>query len=963
MQVMRSIASLTFVFSLFAVLLALPPGAHAATSIVLPGLQEPVSVTLDTDGVPHIIAQNDLDLNRVEGYLHARDRFFQMDTTRRQASGDLAELFGPSQIGSDIANRTLGLRRAAERTAMALSPGETALLQSYADGVNAFLSTNPLPIEYLFLELTIARPWNIVDTLVVGKAIAASLSLDIDIGPTLELQAYVAAGISGGFDGQALFFEDIRRSAPFDPASTVPDATNGTPFLSAKVTKINRTFLARAAEGASRVKAKFDVSPLLSHSINRRENFIGSNEWGVAADKTVEGRPLIANDPHLSLNIPSTFYDWHLIVEGDPDKGDMNVSGVGFPGTPGVIQGQTDRVTWGSTVNPMDVSDIFQDTLIVGPVCFAVPSFVCIDSDSTLHAVDVQFGVTYLFNVIGDFIPNNLLPATLPPGTDIIATVPFRSFGPILDIDDPSVLVTGGSTTALVLQYTGFHATRELQTFLTWNRAQNLDDFLEGLADFDVGSQNWAYTDVDGNLAYFTSAENPLRKDLEAGTVAGGVPPFFIRDGSGPANWVPDPTHSQGQAIPFAILPFEEMPHTINPENGWFVNANNDPAGTTLDNNPLNQVRPSKPTAIYYLNPGYAAGFRGGRITRLIKSKIDAAELISRKDMKKFQANVQVLDAEIMTPFLLTALANASDAGAPPELAALAADTGIAEAVGRLADWDFSTPTGIPEGYDASDKDGVRSNNVKAAEKDASVAATIYNLWRAKAINATIDSTLGALGVPGAGSTDALKALKHLLEQAPFTGVGASGVDFFPAPATLTDAGDRRDVVLLTAVRTALDALASNTFTAAFGNSTDQDDYRWGKLHRITFDHPFISSFSIPPAAGFSNLSPSLSGLSRDGGFGAVNASSYSARAAGLNSFKFGSGPVRRYVGGPRVTKGTDRIHGVNVTPGGPSGNPFSPNYATTLATWLTADYHEVPMGKNIPKNKTQIDETFVPSP
>jgi penicillin amidase len=938
-----------------------PTSSAVAAEINLPGLIGAVEVTLDTQGVPHIIAQNDFDLTRVEGYIHARDRFFQMDLTRRQVSGDLAEVLGIGLLGSDIQSRTIGLRRAAERSVTALSTREEGLLQAYADGVNEYLANNPLPIEYGLLELTQARPWDIVDTLVVGKAISASLSLDIDIGPTLQLQGFIGAGIAGDFDGEVLFFEDVVRSAPMDPAATVPDATNMTHFISAKAKKSGRTYLAKAAAGAKRIQEKFSGIALLDDAMNRRDTFVGSNEWGVAADKTESGRPIIANDPHLSLNIPSTFYEWHLVVEDDPEDGNMNVSGVGFPGAPGVILGQNERITWGATVNPMDVSDIFSDELhVLLPECFLIGAIACIKSEGAFHAVELEFP-SYLYNVTGDMIFDNLVVAALTPAQSTIATVPFRSFGPILDVEDPSVLVGGGITTALTLQYTGFHATRELSAFQAWNRAQNLSDFLDGLADFDVGSQNWAYADVDGNLAYFTSAENPLRKDLEMGAVI-GLPPFFIRDGSGPNNWVPDLAHSQGQAIPFDIIPFSEMPHTINPVNGFFVNANNDPAGTTLDNDPLNQVRPSKPTAIYYLNPGYAIGMRAGRITRLVEAAVEAGG-VTRKDLQKQQENTQQLDAELMTPFLLTAFANASDAGAPAELSALAADPEIAEAVGRLAAWDFSTPTGIPEGYDASDKNGVRSNNVKKAEKQAAVAATIYNVWRAKAIKAVVSTTLSGLGAPGVGSSDGLKALDNLLVQAPFTGVGASGVNFFSEPAALTDAEDRRDATLLTALRTALDALASNDFLAAFGNSTDQDDYLWGKLHRITFDHPFVPAFSIPPAAGFEDLSSSLPGLSRDGGYNVVNASGFSAIADGSNEFRFGSGPVRRYVGGPKQDGPTLKISGVNVMPGGPSENPFSPNYATQLGLWLTADQHEVPMGMNIPKKNTQSEDTFVPSP
>ena len=203
----------------------------------------------------------------------------------------------------------------------------------------------------------------------------------------------------------------------------------------------------------------------------------------------------------------------------------------------------------------------------------------------------------------------------------------------------------------MVLQYTGFQATGEVRTFRLWNRARNLTEFRAGLDQFDVGGQNWAYADADGNLGYFTSAEVPLRADLEAGAVV-GLPPFFVRDGeSGANNWIPDPAHSQGQAIPFAILPYDEMPQTLNPPNHFFANANNDPAGTSLDNDMLNQRRLSNPNAIYYLSGGYDEGLRSGRITQLVRDQIQRGPPISITDMRRFQTNTQERDAELMTPF------------------------------------------------------------------------------------------------------------------------------------------------------------------------------------------------------------------------------------------------------------------------------------------------------------------------
>ncbi len=927
----------------------------------LPGLGGAVRVTTDRHGVWHILADDDLDLSRAQGYVHCRDRFFQMDQTRRMVDGTEAELLGPGRLAADIQARIVGLHRAAQRSLDASPPDFQAQLQAYADGVNHCLATLPLPPEYAQLELTSARPWEPADSLKIGKAIAASLSLDIDTGLTERLFGYVQAGANFNFDGQALFAQDVFRSAPMDPAATVPDATNTTPFA-VQWSASDAAHLASAAGAARRLRAKLEEHPLFALALDRRESTVGSNEWGVGGGASPGGKPIIANDPHLSLNVPSTFWEWHLVVRNDPQRGAMNTSGVGFPGTPGVILGQNERVTWGATTNPMDVTDVFQDVLHVFQApCFGVGSLACIESPpGVFHPVDVQTGVQYRFNLIGDAVNDNLVVATgLPPEATTIATVPFRSFGPVIDVTNPAVLAPPfGSTPALVLQYTGFHATQELVTFALWNRAANLADFEAGLAHFDVGSQNWAYADVDGNLAYFTSAEMPLRSDLEQGTVA-GLPPYFVRDGtSGANNWVPDPAHSQGQTIPFAVLPPAEMPHTVNPANGFFVNANNDPAGTTLDNDPLNQVRVSSASSIYYLNPGYANGLRAGRITRLIQAELAGDGRVDRNEMEQFQANTQQLDAELLLPFVLEAFANASAPGAPPALAALAGDAGVAEAVARLAAWDFSTPTGLDEGWDASDVNGRRrplNGAPGQREIDASVAATIYNLGRGFAVRNVVDARLAGFGL-SAGSTEALKALHHLLapDGGPYTGVAAAGFDWIPQPAALTPE-QRRDHALLRALRDALDRLASPALAPAFGGSTSQADYRWGKLHRIVFDHPFDPAANVPPQGGFSDLSPQLRGLARDGGYEVVNASGFSTRATGLNEFMFGGGPVRRYVG----LGGIGRIQGVNAVPGGPSGIPGDPGYATQLAVWLTADYHPVNMS---PLGSGGTQEALVPA-
>jgi penicillin amidase len=480
---------------------------------------------------------------------------------------------------------------------------------------------------------------------------------------------------------------------------------------------------------------------------------------------------------------------------------------------------------------------------------------------------------------------------------------------------------------------------------------------------FDVGSQNFAYADVHGDIAYFTSAEMPLREDLQTlGFPDGGTPPFFIRDGThtlrhewlpAPVNVMADPTRS----LPYAILPYSEMPHVVNPGAGYVLNANNDPVGTTVDNNALNQLRPGG--GLYYLSPGYASAFRAGRIQREIDRLLTTGdELLSVGELRRLQANHELLDAEVLTPYILQAFLDASQPGASALLHAFSSDPEMAEAVMRLAAWDHSTPTGIPEGYDPGD-DPANLPAPSQAEIDASVAASIYSVWRGQIVHQVIDHTLAGVGLDAfaPGSSTAVTALRHHLDSFDQNqGFGASGLDFFAFPG----AGSReeaRDLVILECLRSALDHLASDGFAPAFGGSTDQDDYRWGRLHRIVFDHILGPPFSIPPAGGLTSLSPELPGVARSGGFGAVDASSHSARADGVNEFMFGSGPARRFVGvmepgGPEAEE---------VIPGGQVGIVGHPHYASQLPLWLTNAYHPFPYRPNDVVQATEVFRIFFP--
>jgi penicillin amidase len=879
----------------------------------LAGMQQPGMVIREANGIPHVFALNMHDALFLNGWLHAQDRIFQMDTNRRIASGTLGEVLGSAALSNDVQLRTLGLRRAADASLAAYGADTKALLDAYSSGVNAYLQAHPgqLSPEYALLGITSIPPWTPVDSVAIGKLIAFGLSFDLDLDNTIALISSQTAGKIVGFDGTKLF-TDTWRVAPFTKASVIPDATGtgasepirtnsefvfDTSWIKPETLGLLRAYRDQVRDNATLMAA---IDP---------ERHAGSNEWAIAPRNSANGDALIANDPHLSLVEPPNFYPISIRVPGK-----LNVAGMGFPGAPLVISGQNERIAWGSTVHPMDVTDLYQEQLVPEPTSPSGLASLYLGKKENV----VPIPQTYQIWTPGVGLSTAPASLGLPAATLIVPR-----HGPILQADK-------NTGVAISVQYAGFYPTHELEAFLMINLAKNLDDFKAALQLFDVGSQNFVYGDVDGNIAYLTSGEMPIREDLQANKV-NGVPPYFVRNGQGGNEWMPVVHPQPQQALPFEILPYSEMPQVVNPSNGWFVNANNDPIGQTLDNDPLNSQRPGG--GIYYLNPGYD-GFRAGRITQLVRQKLANGGKISVADMQAIQADTVLVDAEVFVPFILQAMANARAAGADPTLAALGSSPVVAAAVAQLGTWDFSTPTGIDTGYDASETNGVLTSP-SAQEISNSVGATIFAAWRSKFMANTMDVTLKTLMLPLPPQQQELSALRFQLENYSTTGGrGASGVPFFNVPM-VNDAAARRDILILKSIADGMTMLASDEFAPAFNKSANLSDYRWGKLHRVVFAHLMGNLYSPgapfgqPPLPSLVNLP----GIATDGGMSTVDAATHNARANTVNGFMFTSGPNRRYVGD------MNRVPiGVSSLPGGVSGDPRSPWFTNLLMQWLTND-------------------------
>ncbi|HET9545823.1 MAG TPA: penicillin acylase family protein, partial [Gaiellaceae bacterium] len=270
-------------------------------------LDAPVEVVRDRHGIPHVYAGSRLDLVRAQGYVHAQDRLFQMDTLRRYAFGRLAELAGRRALELDRTARRLLLRQAAERDAAACDDGTRALVEGYCEGVNAFLAHGPLPLELRLLRVR-PEPWTPLDV----QAPAAVLALSLSGNWTLELLR------------ARLGVERLARLAPAYPAGHPVHLDD-----------------ALVAEGLARAPATEGAS----------------NAFALAGSRTASGRPLVANDPHLLLGIPSVWHVQHLEWDGGM------CAGVTVPGAPAVVLGRNRRIAWGMTTAMVDTQDLFAVSL------------------------------------------------------------------------------------------------------------------------------------------------------------------------------------------------------------------------------------------------------------------------------------------------------------------------------------------------------------------------------------------------------------------------------------------------------------------------------------------------------------------------------------------------------------------------------------------------------------------------
>ncbi len=485
----------------------------------LVGLSGNVEVIRDAFGVPHIYADTPDDLFRAQGFVHAQDRFFQMEFWRRIGQGRLAELFGPGALEQDKFIRTIGWHRVAEAEVQMLDPDVRRVLQSYADGVNAYVLPNAdrLGFEFNVLSLIGRRwapePWTPVNTVTWGKAMSYNLGDNMD--HELARMRLMARG------GEALtsavippYPDDmpvIVRSATAHPGHRERSDDNLAPAASPD-----------PAAALYRIHKSVQRAIGLAHDPG-----IGSNNWVVSGARTTTGRPLLANDPHLGIQMPSIWYINGLHCRVVNDACPYDVVGVTFPGVPGVVLGHNGRIAWGVTNAGPDTQDLF------------------IERPNPANPDEFEFEGRFEPARIREeriFVAGQAEPVTI--------RVRETRHGPILN----DVLDELEGSEPLALQWAALQPGQLFKAVLMINRAQNWEQFRDALRYWDTPAQNFVYADVDGNIGYQLPGNIPIRKSGD-----GRMP---VPGWTGEHEWV-------------AAIPFDELPSVFNPPEGYVVTANN----------------------------------------------------------------------------------------------------------------------------------------------------------------------------------------------------------------------------------------------------------------------------------------------------------------------------------------------------------------------------------------------------
>ena len=471
------------------------------------------------------------------------------------------------------------------------------------------------------------------------------------------------------------------------------------------------------------------------------------------------------------------------------------------------------------------------------------------------------------------------------------------------------------------MQYTGFSPTTELDAFRRFDIARDVDDVREALQYFDVGAQHFIYADRRGDIAYLTNAEVPIREDLQAGQVRETRLPAARRHRR--KRWLPVKNPQPHQSVPYEILPFREMSQTVNPPSGFVVSANNDPTGNTFDNNVLNEVRPGG--GIFYL------GFfqNGSGPPRHRHGASGCPQGTDHGGRRRGHAGGHDHRRRTVLCPGHHRRAHPRARSSTPQLAALARDPRSSRRSAGSAGG-AAYPTGIPEGYDAADRNG-RLTPRRRGDRPQRGGHDLHAV--ARPLRQRLDGTCSGLPqLPVPGDLQTPQALKRCCwTSTPVRAWAGPASTSSPSPASPT----RRPARLPRAEEPRRRARPRRrpSLAPVFGGSTRQSDYRWGKLHRITLTSPLGAPYTVPSQGNrLTSPLPGLPGLPVDGGSNVPDVAGHPLRADAPEKFIVPCVPDRKFV----AQATPEGWRSVDTLPGGVSEDLGSRFDGNLLGDWLT---------------------------
>lgn len=600
---MRSARALLLVLLLLAV--PVVSGQAETETRTIPGLRAPVEIVRDARGVPHIYAANPHDLFFAQGYTQAQDRWWQMEWWRHTARGRLSEVAGRSLLGTDIMLRTFGFADVVARElAEVYDPETVSHLQAFADGVNAYITDRVpgvLAMQYNALRLAgielAVQPWTPDDSLLWAKMMALGLT-----GSGMQLELLMSG-----------LLEQLGPEMAYEYAVPYPYERRPTILRQEDLPGL---IAARSESGAAaplttvHTALAGSVAPSFADDLGLGSGLsIGSNSWVVSGAHTASGLPLLANDTHMNVQMPSTWYEVGLHCQPVSDDCPFNVRGFAFSPTPGVVIGRTAHVAWGFTNSQADVQDLY--AIRANPANPLQYEWDGNWRDMAVRQETIRFG---------DGAP----PVTIQ--------VRVTHLGPIINDNqlDADGQVTGfNNDNPLALRWTALEPGTLFRAVMLLDRATNWDEFRAAMAYFDVPAQNAVYADVDGNIGY----QLPGRMPVRAG----------VHDGMTPAPGWDSAYEWRG------FVPYDSLPRAFNPARGYIVTANNaivperyyDWLSADLADQFGSDAR-------YRLAYFFAYGYRAQRIEALLQQQ----EAHSVATMQAIQGDNYDISADVILPYL-----------------------------------------------------------------------------------------------------------------------------------------------------------------------------------------------------------------------------------------------------------------------------------------------------------------------